>query len=48
MAEEKKYKCLNCKMVITMASGVTVPPNPKQGGPCPNNQSGNHSWTSQR
>jgi DNA-directed RNA polymerase subunit RPC12/RpoP len=48
MAEDRKYKCIKCGLIITLSGSSTAQPDKKQGGPCPKGSSGDHSWTNHR
>lgn len=41
---DREYKCSKCHMVITLSGSYTGQPEKKQGGPCPKDTKGEHSW----
>lgn len=44
MANERKYRCSYCGVIITLSGGYA--PEPKMGGPCPKSSfdNGEHAW----
>jgi hypothetical protein len=45
MSEDREYKCLICGLIIKVSGSRPGTPDKKEGGPCPKNTKGEHSWT---